>query len=541
MTTADIIIKSNAVFTVHDENPFRGGVAMKGNRIVAVAGYDDIDRYITEDTKVMEYGDNLVMPGLIDAHDHFWWGAVAGSNHVVDITDSESEEEAVRKIKQYADDNPDEKRIRGFGWYPSTWHDAPLPTKKSLDDAIPDRPVYMNCADAHTGWLNTKALEESGYYPGMKLGAGYLGMDEKGELNGLVHEPDALIIAWEKYYDFPSDQIHEITLKLLKGLARYGVTSVGEMSADDYKDSTRNRYNIFREMEMKGELTCRIHSFMKFMRMTDFDVTKQWQEKFNSDIFRISGVKGFLDGVMSTYTGYLLEPYEDRPDTCGYGVPLDTAESFNASVVAANAAGLPVRVHAIGDAAVRMALDAYECSIQKNGRHGLRNTVEHMEIYDPKDLPRFKELGVIASMQGEHLPLERNEKIIRVGEERTKRQWAFRSILDAGATLAFGTDYPVVFFNQFPGIYASITRRNYDGTIAGVECNEYITLGEALTANTLGSAKAYTREHELGTLETGKLADVIVLDRNLFDVPVEEIKDTRVLLTIMNGKIVYEA
>lgn len=539
-TTADIVLKSNAIFTAADKNLISGGVAVKGNKIIAVGKTDDIDGFISDDTKVYDFGDKLIMPGFIDGHDHLWWGAVADSEHMVDITSSTSEEEAVAMIKEYADNHPDEKRIRGFGWFPVNWNDAPLPTKESLDRIIPDKPVYMNAADAHTCWLNSKALEEAGYYPGMELKGGTVGVDKNGELSGIVYEPDAMIYAWEKLYDFPEDEIRDIVKNLMKGLASQGVTSLSEMSADEYKDFYYNRYKIFKDMDDKGEFTSRVHVYTALMGHTDFTEAKKWAEEFSSDKFRISGLKGFLDGVASTYTAYLLKPYEDRPDTCGEGVPLATKESLEASVIAGNAAGLPVRIHCIGDAAVRMGLDAYEASIRENGRHGLRNSIEHIETVDPEDLGRFKELDVIASMQGEHLPLDGNEKLVRVGNDRSRWEWAFKSVIDSGATLAFGTDFPVVNYNQLQGIWAAVTRKNYDGSHAGADSGENITLADALIANTLGSAKVYSREHELGTLETGKLADVIVLDRNLFDVPEDEIRDAKVILTMMDGNITFE-
>ncbi|MCO7123828.1 amidohydrolase [Ihubacter massiliensis] len=541
MEFADKILKSSAVFTGYEAKPFAGGVAIKGNKILDVLKGDEIDRYRSQETKVYAYGDKLIMPGFVDAHDHLWWGAVADSDHMVDLTSSVSEEDAIEKIKQYARKHPHEKRIRGFGWYPANWNDAPLPTKISLDEAVPDRPAYMNCADAHTGWFNSLALAESGYSADMDLGAGYLGTFENGELNGLVYEPDALAIGWEKMYAFPPDQIKSIVSNFMKGLAKQGVTSLSEMSADDYKDLFHDRYQVFKEMDERGELTSRVHVYTKFMGYTDFQTAGAWKQEFCSDKFRISGLKGFLDGVTSTYTGLLLQPYADRPDTCGDGVPLASQEELNASVAAGNGAGLPVRIHALGDGAVRMALDAFEESIRVNGNHGLVNTIEHIETIDAADLSRFKELGVVASMQGEHLSLEHNEKITRLGKDRCRLEWPFRSLLDAGADLAFGTDFPVVYYNQLPGIWAAVTRKNYDGTLAGVENGETITLAEALTANTLGAAKVYNRDHELGTLEPGKLADVIVLDRNLFEVPEDEIREAKVILTMMDGKITHEA
>lgn len=537
---ADLILKSNAIFTGCEDEPFRGGVAIKGNKIIAVEEGDGVDSFRDDETKVYEYQDNLIMAGFVDGHDHLWMGAISDSDHELDLNPSHSEEEAVKMIKKYADGHPDEPRIRGFGWFPANWGDAPLPTKASLDEAVPDRPAYMNCADGHTIWMNTKALEESGYTPDMELVAGSVGVDENGEMNGLVFEPDAMIYAWNKFYDFPDDQTREIMRNFMKGLASQGVTSISEMSADDYTAPIKHRYQLFREMSEAGELTSRVHVYTAFMRRTDFADAVEWTREFNTPTFRVAGVKGFLDGVTSTYTGLLLEPYADRPDTVGEGVPLDTKESLTASVIAANAAGLPVRLHCIAEGSVRMALDALEESLKVNGRHGLVNTIEHIETIHPDDIPRFNELGVVASMQGEHLPLEINEKITRLGKERCRYEWAFRSLVDSGAVLALGTDYPVVRYNPFPGIYATIARKNYDGSMAGVDNGEYLTLPEALKANTIGSAYVYRRDHELGTLEEGKLADVIVMDRNLFEVPVDEIKDTKILLTVMDGNVVYE-
>lgn len=540
MEYADKVLKSNVIFDACSDEPFAGGVAVKGNRILAVCKGDDINQYISPDTEVLEYEDRMIMPGLVDAHDHLWWGAVADSAHVVNLTSSSSEAEAIEMIREWAAAHPEEPRVRGFGWFPANWNDAPLPTKVTLDEAVPDRPAYMNCADAHTAWLNSLALEEAGYSADQVLEAGSIGVDENGEMNGLIFEPDALVQGWEKFYEFPDDQIEEIMDDFMYGLAKMGVTSMSEMSADDYNENVHHRYEVFKKMAEEGRITTRVHAFTKFMRMYDFTDAVKWREEFNSPVFKVMGVKGFLDGVTSTFTGLLLEPYTDRPDTIGVGVPLDNQESLNKSVIAANKAGLPVRIHCVSEGAVRMALDAFEASLEANGQHGLVNTIEHLETVDPADIPRFGQLGVVASMQAEHMPLEHNEKVMRLGEERCRYEWPFKSLLEAGATIAFGTDFPVVYYNQFPGIYASIARKNYDGTIAGVDNGEVMTLPQALKANTICAAYVYGRDDELGTLEAGKLADIIVLDRNLFDVPVDDINDTKVILTMMDGNITYQ-
>ena len=540
MGKIDMILKSNAIFTGCDEGVISGAVLIEGNKIAGVVSAAEAEQYKTEDTVVYEYEDKLIMPGFVDGHDHLWWGAVANSDHMVDVTASTSEEECVAMIKEYADSHPDEKRVLGFGWFPANWNDAPLPTKISLDEVVPDRPAYMLAADAHTCWLNSKALEESGYTPDMKVGGGSIGVFENGEMNGLIFEPDAMVNAYKYIYDFPEDQIRVITEEFMRDLAAKGVTSLSEMSADDYQENIYKRYKVFKDMSDKGQFTSRVHVYTKLLGYTDYTVAREWAEEFNSPTFKIVGLKGFLDGVASTYTALMLEPYADNPECLGEGVPLATKEDLEASVLAANAAGFPVRIHCIGDGAVRMGLDAYEKSLEVNGQHGLVNTIEHIEFVNPDDIPRFAKLGVVASMQGEHLKLDANEQLTRLGEGRTRWGWAFKSFLDSGATLAFGTDFPVVPFNQFVGIHAAVSRKNYDGSVAGVVNGENITVAQALYANTMGSAKVYGRDHELGSLEAGKLADVIVVDRNLFAVPADDINDSEVILTIMDGKVTYK-
>ncbi|MEL7658187.1 MAG: amidohydrolase family protein [Bacillota bacterium] len=239
-----------------------------------------------------------------------------------------------------------------------------------------------------------------------------------------------------------------------------------------------------------------------------------------------------------TYTAYLLEPYSDNPETVGFSnYP---AELYEECIVGANKEGFGVRLHCIGDAAVRLALDAFEKSNHQNDNRMLKNTIEHIESIHADDIPRFAQLGVVASMQPIHLPLDVNEKISRIGEERCQYEWPFKTMLENNATLAFGTDFPVASINPFPNIYAAVTRCDEHGELFGINPQERISLAETLRAYTYGSACAINREKELGTLEAGKLADIVVLDRNLFAVSEAEIPVTSVALTVMDGQIVYK-
>ena len=539
MKKADIILKSSCIYTCTDLDVFAGFVAVKGNRILAV-GSDNIAGYIDENTEVIELGDKLILPGFIDAHDHFFDGAVTSSEHMCDITSSKSEEEAVEMLKEYASSHPDEKRIRAMGWFPANWNDAPLPTRKSLDKEFPKIPVYCIAADFHTIWLNEKALEESGYTAEYIPPSGEIGKFEDGTLNGLLFEPDAFQMAMEKIMDFTIEEEKENLKAFLAHIAKAGITAVSDMSAGDYSFGNQNNLIAAKELSETGELTARIHVYSKLIGYEDFTDTIRCAEKYNDDRLKINGVKGFIDGVTSTFTGLLLEPYTDRPDTTGIGVPVVSHDDLKKYVIAANKAGLPVRLHCIAEGAVRMALDIYEESLKVTG-HKLNNTIEHIETIDEQDIPRFKELNVIPSMQPQHLTLDFNEKIRRLGEKRCRWEWPHRSLLDAGAVLAFGTDYPVVDFNPYPSLYTAVTRLDMEGNPTGINPEEKITLKEAIYAYTAGSAAAYGRLDELGTLEEGKLADIVVADRNLFIVPEAEIKDAQTAMTVMDGKIVYSS
>lgn len=540
MESADLILKSNAVFTALDDEPFEGGIAIKGNRILAVEKGDGINKYISSSTKVLEYQDKLIMPGFIDSHAHYFIGAVGSSDHMCKLHASNSEENCVEIVKKYADTHPDEKRIVGIGWFPAYWDDAPLPDKRSLDVAIPDRPVYLISADVHTFWMNTKALEEAKINAAVQPEGGEIGTFENGEMNGILSEPAAWLPAMNIAMEFEDEIMKEIHRDFLAKLALNGVTTITEMTANEYSEAKFNQYKIVKAMEDKGELTARLHLFTEIGTSTDFTEAKKLRETYYSDKFRVSGLKNFVDGVTSTYTGLLLEPYTDRPETSGIGVPVSPKEDMEKAIIAANREGFAVRLHCIADGSVRMALDMFEASIKANGKHGLKNAIEHIENIHPDDIPRFKELDVIPSMSPLHLTLDVNEKIVRLGEERCRWEWPFKTILEKGGKLTFNTDYPVVEFNPFLTLYAAVTRCDYDGEPTGINPEEKVGLAEAIKAYTVNGANLLDTQEELGTLEKGKIADIVVINTNLFTMDPMEMQESKVDLTIMDGRIVYE-
>lgn len=539
MKKADLVIKSSAVFTGLTDNVFKGGIAVLKNKIVAVGNDSEINQWIGSDTKVFEYGDELIMPGLIDAHMHFFTGAFVNSEYMLtDLFGAHSEEECAKMVKEFADEHPDYDVITGIGWFPAYWNNSSvLPSRASLDAVVPDRPVYLLSADCHTFWLNSKALEICNITKDSRVSFGEIGKDENGELNGLLFEIEACKPANERAFILSEDKMKGLQKKFYSEIAKNGITSTTNMSVNPVTENAFTEYEIAAALEKEGELTVRLHLYPSLGLDTNYDTVKRLREKYCSDKLRVSGLKQFVDGVTSTYSAYMLEAYSDRPDTCGFSnYP---AELYKKCIVGANKEGFSVRVHAIGDAAVRLALDVYEESDKLNDNSNLRNTIEHVESISPEDIPRFAELGVVASVQPIHLILDVNEKIERIGEERCRYEWPFKTLLDNNAVLAFGTDFPVAGINPFPNIYAAIARCDDKGQLIGANPQEKISLFQALKAYTYGSACAINREHELGTLEEGKLADIIVLDRNLFAVSAEEVRDAKVKLTVMDGQVVF--
>lgn len=535
----DYCIKAKYLFTAESENPSSGCVLISGDRVLDVIPLGEEGKYIDAGTEIIDAGNGLVMPGFIDAHTHFFNGALTYSDHVCcDIEQSTSEEHCAQMIKEYADKHPNEKRIRGRGWFVTNWNDAPLPTKKSLDAVLPDIPVYLSAADCHSYWLNSKALEECGITKETKVNSGTIGKLPDGELSGMLIEMDACDLADRKYREFSIEDQHDIYITFMDYVSSLGVTSLSEMMPGEYDEEYFEKYSVVKELADVGEAKCRLHLFTKLFGMDNYDMPLAWKKKLDSDYLKLSGLKGFIDGVAETYTGLLLEPYADKPETCGEGVPLVSDGDLKSMVLKANQAGLPVRIHCIADGSVRMALDAFEYAYTITGKK-MNNTLEHIENIHPDDINRFKELGVIPSMQPIHVLLDADGKIKRIGSERIKYEWPTKTLLDSTGILAIGTDYPVVSINPFENIYAAVTRCFFDGSQASHNPTECLTVGETLLGYTKWAAKAYGRDNELGTLKKGMLADLVILDRNLFKVSNSDILGTNVKLTMLGGKIIY--
>jgi predicted amidohydrolase YtcJ len=527
---ADVIISSNTVFTGLSDQPEPASIAIKDNKIVAIGTEEEIKHCAGEHTKIYQFKDQLIMPGFHDFHLHIMQGAVALNS--VNLFAARSEDEALEMIGEFAESHPENQWVIGFTWDAGYWDTQQLPTRHSLDHILPDRPALMFHAEGHYAWVNTKALEianitrhsENPFY-------GIIGRDENGEPNGILYEKamDAVI---RHAFNFSNSQKNEIFSNFLAHAASLGVTSVNDL----HGLKTIESLDVFKEFEDNGKLTTRIHLWPALNG--DLGHSKQLRVTYQSDKLRVSGLKQFIDGVITARTAYLLEPYSDQPET--RGETSFAPETIKKWVVDADKEGFSIRFHAIGDGAIRLALDAYEEAQKTNGKRDSRHSVEHIEVIHPDDIHRFSELGVTVSMQPDHLAMsERGVYTEQVGAEREKYVFSINTLQKTGAKLAFGTDFPIDILNPLLQIYRAVTRIDSSGKTVW-HPHECITLAEALKAYTSGPAYGTFREQELGTLEAGKLADIIVLERNLFEVLVEEIQDIKVLLTIVDGQVVYD-
>lgn len=534
MEKADIVISSNAVFTGETNKPEPAAIAISENKIIAIGSEDEIHSLIHDHTKIYRYDNQLIMPGFHDNHAHIMMGSVALES--VDLFDARSEKEAAKMVRDFAATRPDEEWILGYTWDSGYWEDQRLPHRSSLDEVISDRPVILFHAEGHYAWVNTKALEKmniTNETPDPPYGV--IERDKGGELTGILYEK-AMELITKEAYDIPKLKMKEMLYHFLQHAAALGITSINDMYGSEFMEKLDN-YPLLKELEDEGELTLRIHLWTALNNT--IKESKELRNTYCSNKLAVKGLKQFIDGVITSKTAFMLEPYAVGETTKGESTfPPDSLKEW---VTQADKDDFDVRFHAIGDGAIRLALDAFEEAQTKNGPRNSRHSVEHIEVIHPDDIKRFAQLGVVASMQPHHFAMsERSVYTKLIGEKRDENVFAINSLKEAGAHMSFGTDFPIDGLNPFSQIYIAVTRIDNTGEDTW-NPGEKISLAEALMAYTIGPAYSASREHELGTLEKGKLADIVVLDRNLFDLPEEEIPETNVSLTISDGEVVYSS
>jgi predicted amidohydrolase YtcJ len=535
----DSVVVNARIYTVNPQQPWAEALAIRGEKILAVGSTREINRYRGPTTRVIDAQGRLVLPGFTDCHIHFMEGSL-GLLHV-DLNGAATVREIQKRVSAYAVAHPHDEWILGMGWTYPLFAPSGMPDRKILDEVVLRRPVFLEAYDGHTSWANSKALAVAGItLETPDPPNGKIVRDEDGQATGaLLEEAGGLV---SKFAPKPSRD--ERLAALRKGLHeanRVGLVRVHSAGGDfEWLD-------LYDELRRKGELTVRqyIAYFLNPPELTPADIEKveQARRTYRDDWIAAGAVKTMLDGVVEAHTAAMLAPYSDDPTKSGK-LFWDSAK-YQQAIAELDRRGFQIFTHAIGDRAVRLALDAYEQAQTKNRTKDARPRVEHIETITAEDIPRFGRLGVIASFQPLHAyPDDDTLKIWarNAGPDRAGRAWAWYSIEATGGRLAFGSDWPVVTLSPWPGVQNALTRQTTEGDPPGGWLpKERISLEDTIKAYTLGAAIAGRREKTEGSLEAGKLADLIVLSQNLFEIPPNQTGKTEVMLTMVGGRVVYES
>jgi hypothetical protein len=530
---ADLALLGGSVWTGDDARPWAEAVAVRGEKIVAVGTSKDIRRLVGPGTRVIDLAGALVVPGFIDSHTHFLDGGFALLS--IRLREAKSRDEFVAVIRDKAVELAKGEWILNGDWDQQQFDPPELPRRDWIDAATPENPVCVNRHDGHMVLANSLALMRAGITARTPSPAGgeILRDSRTGEPTGILK--DAAMELVTRHIPEPTAEARlkaaEAALRLA---AENGITSTHDMAY-----GTGN-FTVYRQLIDAGKLTCRVFLYVPIPNVDAFS-RLSLKTPFGNDFLKIGGLKGFVDGSLGSSTALFFEPYTDDPKGLGLFHPDMIPEGImEQRIRAADAAGLQVAVHAIGDRANAVLLDIFEKVITQNGPRDRRWRIEHVQHLRPEDMERMARLGIIASVQPYHAIDDGRWAEQKIGPERCRTTYAFRSLLDKGVRLAAGSDWTVAPLDPLAGIYAAVTRRTTDGKHPGGWYPEQkISLEQALRAYTTDGAYAEFAELSKGTIKEGFLADLVVLNRNIFRFPAEEIAEARVQTTVVGGRIVF--
>ena len=499
-----------------------------GGKVIATGG-DDLLAYHA-DARQIDGGGKFVLPGLTDAHAHLYsQGFLAIS---LNLAGSPSLADSIDRIAAFVRDNARAAWILGRGWNQVLWPVKEFPKASDIDPIVNDRPVWLRRIDGHAGWANSKALEIAGIDDDTAdpIG-GKIVRDDNGKATGVLIDKAMGLL--DRHVPSPTkDDIREAYLNAVESLVALGMTGVHDAGI------SIAQAEVLISMADNSELNMRVYAMLSDSG-ANLDAMGEPLKAYGKDRLDIQSVKLYSDGALGSRGAAMIEPYSD--DVENRGLPFFTQDELDGFVQKSNDMGFQVAIHAIGDLGNRMALDAFE-KAQKGRISPLRNRIEHSQIITLEDIPRFAELGVIASMQPIHATSDMNMAEDRIGPERIMGGYAWRRLLDSGAIIASGSDFPVELPNPFLGLYAAVTRQSGAGLPeGGWYMDQALTRAEALHSFTMGAAYAAHQEDRLGSLEPGKWADFIIVDRDYFECPAAEIDDIRVLQTWVGGQQVFAA
>jgi len=530
---ADLVFTNAKVWTVDDRMPSAEAVAVIGERIVAVGSAKDIEAWRGPSTRVIDAAGKLLLPGFNDAHVHFMDGGRQLDN--VDLRDASSPEEFVRRIAEQEKKTAPGEWVLGGDWDEQMWNPPVLPSKDLIDAVAPSTPVFVSRHDGHMALANTVALLLAEVTAKTKdVPGGEIVRDKQGNPTGILK--DAALGLVYKVVPAPTPERRiQAAKRALEHASSLGITSLQAMSSS-YSDISN--YTLLAE---KGELTARIYAVPLETGWAD-QAKIGIRRAFGSSWLRLGALKGFADGSLGSTTAYFFEPYTDAPNTRGLlSDEMQSLPAMRERLMKGDEAGLQLCIHAIGDQAISIVLDLFEEIEKANGPRDRRFRIEHAQHVAPKDFDRFARMHVIASVQPYHAIDDGRWAEKRIGPERIKTTYPFRTFLDRKVPLALGTDWTVAPLNPMLTIYAAVTRATLDGKNPnGWVPEQKITVKEAVAAYTMGSAYAEFQEKEKGSITPGKLADMVLLPVDILSIDPATIRDVKVDTTIVGGKIVYQ-
>lgn len=529
---AQLIIQNASVYTLDPAAPWAEAVAIAGNRIIYVGDNAGVAAYIGPESRVLDGEGRTLMPGIIDTHFHLLWGSHSLYGAPLRQVESLGDLQAV--LTQWMEDHPDAPVIVGEGiTYGVPDKETPL-TRHHLDQIEADKPIVLTAFDQHSCFANTKALEMAGLLQGSPtpLSAGEIVMGEDGLATGELYEMDAMMAIKAILPKLSAQEEEAVLQQGLALVASYGITSIHNM------DGNRHQAQLYADIEARGELSLRIYMPLWVKpEMSEQDMLDRSQailELLNGEMVRGGVVKFFMDGVYESHTALSVNGFADRPGE--HGEPIWPHERFVRFASLADEKGYQIVVHAVGDGAVRQVLDGYQQVQSNNGERDSRHRIEHIELIQSNDVPRFVELGVVSSMQPLHGTTDGELWQTRVDPAEYDRAFAWRTLRESGATLVFGSDWPVVTCNPYQSIAAAMLRKPM--ITGGAEHQQ--TLEESLQAYTRDAAWVEFQEGLKGEIRTGLLADLVLLSHDIFTLSPSEIASVNAALTICDGRIVFE-
>lgn len=506
-------------------------LAFQNEKVVDV--YSDTTFEQDENTNVIDGKGKVMLPGLTDAHGHVMGLGFQQMN--VNLAGAKSLDNALKRVEKYASDYPDLQWVQGRGWNHTHWDINRFPKAEELDKAVSERPVWLSRVDGHAGWANSKAMEIAGITAETEdPEGGKIIRDENGEPTG-VFVDGAMSLVASKIPEPSKKQQKMAFQKALKQMRSHGLTSVHDAGV------SAEHWEMYKNFADRDSLTTRIYAMIAGTGK-NFDTLAQDGpiKSYKNDMLALRSVKLYADGALGSRGAAMLKPYSDDPEN--RGLLFLSEKEMTQKIMKAASAGFQANVHAIGDRANRVVLNAFANVRDSLGKQGLRHRIEHAQIVSLDDIPRFKELNVIASMQPTHATSDMNMAEDRIGPERMKGAYAWQTFLDQGTIVASGSDFPVEHVNPFYGLYSAVTRQDHQGNPeGGWYPEEKMSRKEALRSFTLNAAYAAHRKDVLGSLEPGKWADFILVDRDYFEVPASNIWKTNVLQTWVAGEKVYQS